>query len=135
MQSLLGERELYHMERFCVKLSHNLYPKRSHFIALILSYNVCPYVARRTVCRDENGKSTSHALPYQFVVPYVMSNDSPAVCPQDPHNGERNLSVLVVVAVGLLIAQSDARHSPPCCIVSIASYSNFRGLMVKRNIK
>jgi hypothetical protein len=87
------------------------------------------------VCRDKNGKSISHALPHQFVVPYVTANDSQAVCPQDPDNSERNLSVLVVVAVGLLIAQSDARHSPPCCIVGIASYSNFGGLMVKCNIK
>ena len=41
--------------------------------------NVCPYVARRTVCRDENGKSTTYALLHQFVVLYVISLDSPAV--------------------------------------------------------
>ena len=87
------------------------------------------------MCRDENGKSTIYALLYQFVVLYVMSLDSLAVCLQDPHNNEQNLNVLVVVAVGLLTGQSDARHSPPCCIVSIASYSNFGGLMVQRNIK
>jgi hypothetical protein len=100
-----------------------------------MEFNVCPHVARRTVCRDENGKLISHALPHQFVVLYVTFNDSSAVCPQDPYNSERNLNVLVVIAVGLLIAQSDARHSPPCCIVSIASYSNFGELIVKRNTK
>ena len=67
-----------------------------------------PYVARRTVYRDENGKLTSHALPHQFVVLYVTSNDSSAVCSQDSHNSERNLSVLVVIAISLLIAQSNA---------------------------
>ena len=58
--------------------------------------------------QDENGKSTTYALLHQFVIPYVMSLDSPAVCPQDPHNSERNLNVLVIVAVSLLITQSDA---------------------------
>ena len=101
----------------------------------IYIYNVCPYVARRTVCRDENGKLTSHALPHKFVVLYVTSNDSSAVCPQGSHNSERNLSVLVVIAVSLLIAQSNARHSPPCYIVGIARYSNFGDLMLKCNTK
>lgn len=87
------------------------------------------------MCRDENGKLTSHALPHQFVVLYVTFNDSSAVCPQDPYNSERNLNVLVVIAVSLLIAQSNAGHSLPCYIVGMESYSNFGGLMVKRNIK
>jgi hypothetical protein len=87
------------------------------------------------MCRDENGKLTSHALPRQFVVLYVTFNDSSAVCPQDSHNSERNLGILVVIAASLLIAQSNARHSPPCYIVGIASYSNFGDLMVKRNTK
>jgi hypothetical protein len=87
------------------------------------------------VCRDENGKSTSHALPHQSFVLYVTSNDSLAVCLQDSHNSERNLSVLVVIAVSLLITRSNARHSPPCYIVGIASYLNFGDLMVRRNTK
>jgi hypothetical protein len=37
-----------------------------------------------------------------------MSNDFVAVCLQDPYNSKQNLNVLVVVAVSLLIAQSDA---------------------------
>jgi hypothetical protein len=66
---------------------------------------------------------------------YVMSHDSPAVCPQDPHRNEWNLKDLVAVAVGLLIARSDARDSPPCYIMDVASYSSLGGLMVKRNIR
>ena len=43
--------------------------------------------------------------------------------------------VVATAAVGLLIVRSDARYSPPCCIVAIASYSNFGGLILKYNIR
>jgi hypothetical protein len=87
------------------------------------------------VSRDKIYAIASHTLPHQFAVPYMKSHDSPAVCPWDLRYSEGNLTVLVVVAVGLLIAQSDARDSTPRYIVDIASYSNFGGLTLKSNIR
>jgi hypothetical protein len=47
--------------------------------------NVLPWEERRTLSRDEFYTITSYALPHQFAVPFVMSHDSPALYPQDPH--------------------------------------------------
>ncbi len=55
-------------------------------------------------------------------------------CSAQTHE-RRLVKVLVAVAVGLLFTQSNARDSSQCCIVNIASYSNFGDLIVKRNIK
>jgi len=56
----------------------------------------------------------------------MTSNDSLVVCLQDSYNSERNLSVWFVVAVGLLIARSDARYSLPLLYRSHCQLFKFR---------